>query len=109
MGNPNGRTTHGQKHTKLYRKWEYMKSRCNNPNTKYFRFYGGKGVKVCNDWNNNFMSFKEWSESNGYEDGLTIDRIDSNGNYEPSNCQWITMNENINTLKMVSLLNCMIV
>lgn len=87
--------THGQKGTQLYKHWEYMKSRCNNPNTANYKFYGGKGITVCNEWDNDFMLFKEWSEANGYIEGLTIDRIDPNKNYEPSNCQWITLHENI--------------
>ena len=57
--------------------------------------YGGRGIKVCDEWNNknNFKLFYDWSMANGYQDNLTIDRSDNNGNYEPSNCRWITMKE----------------
>ena len=87
--------THGQKGTRLYTIWEHMKSRCNNKNNANFKFYGGKGIQVCNEWNNSFISFMNWATLNGYVEDLTIDRIDSSKNYEPSNCQWIPMIDNI--------------
>lgn len=86
--------THGGRYSRLYEIWHSMKQRCNNPKHQFFRYYGGKGISVCQEWEKNFASFRDWSLSNGYEDHLTIDRIDSNGNYEPNNCQWITAEEN---------------
>ena len=89
--------THGlsKKNKKLYGVWCSMKARCNNPNTKSYKNYGGRGIKVCDEWQNNFKSFYEWAINNGYKEGLEIDRIDNNGNYEPNNCRFITKQENI--------------
>ena len=77
-----------------------MKRRCYNPNCTQYKYYGGKGVKVCVEWLE-YEEFKAWAIANGYADNLTIDRIDSNGNYEPENCQWITMSENIARAKRI--------
>ena len=73
-----------------------MKSRCYNQNNPQYSLYGYRGIIICNEWLNNFMNFYNWSIYNKYQDNLTIDRIDVNGNYEPSNCRWITMKEQIN-------------
>lgn len=70
-----------------------MKRRCENPNMQNYKYYGAKGVRVCDAWHD-FPTFKAWAESHGYVDGLSIDRIDSDGNYEPDNCRWITKSEN---------------
>lgn len=83
--------THGMKHTRLYRIWEGMKSRCTIKTVPSFKHYGGRGIKICDDWLNSFESFHDWAISNGYTDDLSIDRIDVNGNYEPSNCRWVSM------------------
>lgn len=79
--------------TRLYTIWCGMRQRCSNPNRTAYILYGGKGVRVCDEWND-YDVFKNWAISNGYADNLSIDRIDSNGNYEPSNCRWITQSEN---------------
>lgn len=79
---------------RIYRIWRNMKTRCYNINHERYYCYGGKGVVVCDEWKDNFINFKEWAFSNGYNDSLTIDRIDSDGNYEPSNCRWISKSLN---------------
>ena len=71
-----------------------MIDRCYNTNSSGYRFYGGKGICICKEWLNSYKSFNDWAISNGYQDNLTIDRIDSNKNYCPENCRWITHSEN---------------
>ena len=88
------RTTHGECGTRLYRIWQGMISRCYNPNTpSYQKWYGSKGVTVCDEWRYNFWIFRNRAVLHGYKDNLTIDRIDPYGNYEPSNCRWATFQE----------------
>lgn len=89
-------TTHGQKKSRLYVIWRGMKSRCANPKTNRYKNYGGKGIKVCDEWLHDFKAFYDWSMSHGYADNLTLDRIDANGNYEPLNCRWVTIKEQEN-------------
>lgn len=86
-------TTHGETHTRLYSIWLSMKNRCNNPKNKAYFYYGGKGVSVCEEWENSFESFRDWAKGNGYKSDLTLDRINPDGNYEPSNCRWATWHE----------------
>lgn len=86
-------TKHGGYQDKLYRVWIAMKTRCNCETNKWYPVYGGRGIKVCNEWQDDFSKFRDWSIENGYRKGLTIDRINVNGNYEPSNCRWITIQE----------------
>lgn len=85
---------HGMEGTKIYHVWKSMKQRCFNSNHKSFKYYGGRGITVCDEWKNDFQAFYDWAMANGYKEGLTIDRIDANGNYEPSNCEWVTQKQN---------------
>lgn len=87
-------TKTGKSNGRLYRIWQNMKRRCYDKNFKAYKNYGYKGVLVCNEWLKSFENFYKWAMDNGYNDDLTIDRIDVNGNYEPNNCQWITRSEN---------------
>lgn len=87
---------HGLSHSRIYGIYISMKDRCKNVRSKYYKNYGGRGIKVCDEWNNDFLNFYNWAIENGYKEDLTIDRIDVNGKYEPSNCRWITNKEQQN-------------
>ncbi|MBT9670431.1 hypothetical protein GPK34_00070 [Secundilactobacillus kimchicus] len=84
-------TKHGGSGSKLYMVWSAMRQRCDNSNNKDYPNYGARGIHVSQDWAKDFAKFKIWSESHGYQEGLTLDRVDVNGNYEPDNCRWVTM------------------
>ena len=84
-------TIHGETNTPLYNVWYDMRRRCNYENDINYENYGGRGITVCDDWNNNYIPFRDWALENGYEQGLSIDRIDNNLGYYPDNCQWTTM------------------
>lgn len=79
--------------SRLYSIWIHMKSRCNNPKHDAYKNYGGRGIKICSEWVNDFMAFKDWALNNGYADSLTLDRIDNNKGYAPDNCRWATNEE----------------
>lgn len=101
------RTTHGMKGTRLYNIWSSMKRRCSPSCDKrvYDRYYG-RGIRVCDEWKDDFSAFAKWALSNGYSDELSIDRIDNDGNYEPSNCRWADMEEQGNNRNNSRCITC---
>lgn len=84
---------HKLSRTRIYRVWSNMKSRCYNPQRSKYAIYGGRGITVCDEWLHDFKAFYDWAMANGYQDDLSIDRIDPNLNYCPGNCRWITLRE----------------
>lgn len=88
--------SHKQSGTRLYNIWQGIKGRCNNPHEACYYRYGGRGIKICEEWNNSFVPFYEWAMSHGYSENLSVDRIDVDGNYCPENCKWSTNKEQSN-------------
>lgn len=84
------------KKDRLYDIWGGIKKRCENPNDKGYKSYGGRGIKICEEWKNNYVAFRDWALVNGYEENLSIDRIDTNKNYCPENCRWATAKQQAN-------------
>lgn len=102
---PDRRYKHGMSHTKLDFTYCNMIRRCYNPKSQYYIYYGARGIGVCDEWRNDRKTFFEWALNNGYNDTLTIDRIDNNKGYSPSNCRWVSQSiQNENTRKSIRLL-----
>lgn len=89
----NSNLKHGESYTRLHNTWRSMKGRCSNPDDRAYKFYGARGIRVCKKWADSYQEFASWAKSHGYDDSLTIDRIDTNGNYCPENCRFITQEE----------------
>lgn len=92
--NPNYK--HGLTKTHLYQTWSNAKSRCYDVHSIPFKDYGGRGIMVCEEWLHDFQAFYDWAMASGYEEGLTLDRIDNNKGYSPDNCRWVTIKEQSN-------------
>src|SRR3989304_10389162 len=86
---------HGGKGTKLYNIWASMKQRVLNPNNHAYKDYGGRGITICPELTNDYTKFRDWSLNNGYQEGLFFDRENPNGNYEPSNCRFLSILESL--------------
>ena len=84
---------HNLSKTRLYKIWDGMKQRCYNPNDTRYTNYGARGISICDEWEHKFKAFYDWAMKNGYDDTLSIDRIDIDGNYCPENCRWATSAE----------------
>ena len=97
-------TTHGKSGTRLHHIWKGMYERCYCENHQQFKDYGGRGIIICDEWKNDFNSFYEWALNNGYQEDLTIDRVNNDGNYEPENCKWSTRKEQCNNQRTNRLL-----
>lgn len=92
--------THRKSHHRIYRIYNAMKNRCYNPNTPRYSDYGGRSITICDEWLDSFMSFYNWAINNGYDEKLSIDRINNNEGYSPSNCKWATAKEQNNNQRI---------
>lgn len=92
-----------EKRKGLYRSWEHMKQRCYNPKHRSYKNYGARGIHVCEEWQNSSVLFINWAHKNGYKEGLRLDRIDNDGNYNPENCRWVTVAQNNRNKRLTKL------
>lgn len=95
---------HGDTGTRLYRIWKTMKCRCNDSNHPTYKWYGARGIRVCGEWSESYISFREWAITHGYKEGLELERIDVNKGYNPDNC-----NSNILEAKLSERMNMPVV
>ena len=98
-------TRHGESGSKLHKAWCSMRYRCHNPNCKSYKNYGGRGITICKEWDS-YEVFRDWALANGFASDLSIDRIDVNGNYEPSNCRWVSAKTQSNNTRKNHYLTC---
>lgn len=90
---------HGKCNTRLYRQWKNMKQRCYNKNYDRYKDYGARGINICDEWLHDFQAFYDWAMNNGYNDNLTIDRIDNNKGYSQDNCRWVDIKTQCNNTR----------
>lgn len=89
------KNAHGESRTPLHRTWKAMRERCGNPRADNYRWYGGRGIAVCEQWQSDYESFAAWARAHGYEEGMELDRVDNDGPYSPDNCRWVTKLTNL--------------
>jgi len=94
---------HGESYVRLHNIWGLMKQRILNPNSKNYKYYGGRGITICPEWTNDYIVFRDWALNNGYKEGLQIHR-ENDGNYKPDSCRWVTRTENLrHTRKTITM------
>ena len=99
------RQKHGYTHHPLYSRYYHMRSRCENKADRGYEWYGGRGIKVCDEWRNDIVAFIEWGIANGFKEGLSLDRIDNNGDYSPENCRWADATQQCNNRRTNAFLS----